>query len=659
MYYLRIKIMKNYIVLLTTLILFISSNLLAQEVKFGKVSKKELEEKFYPLDTSANAVVLFKKRTTRFEHDAILGLRLVTEIHERIKLFNKDGFGFATKKIRLYMGSATKESFLIKAYTYNLSEGKIEKTKLEKNGIFKEKISENWSGKNFTMPNLKDGSIVEWKYSINSPHYTSIDDVICQYNIPIKHLEFNIKILNELKFKVIPNRYYPIKINEVNSSRFTDNVSIQEKVYSGILKNVPALVKEPYINNMNNYRAKINFEITAYIPKTGNHKYFNDSWEDVTKTIYNHSRFGNELDKKYHFIDDLKIITKDIKSNNQKLDVIFNFVKNKIKWNKRISKYVSSSGIKKAFKDGIGNSAEINLTLVSMLREAGFKSNPVLISTRSHGIPLFPTKEGYNYVIAGVEIQNQVILMDATDIYSSPNILPERVLNWEGRLIRENGTSMTIDLYPKEYNTKNVFISAQLDGEGSVSGILKTNYTSLNALKYRNNYNSLSETKMLNKLETVYEGIEIEKIRLSNKTELSKPITEMIKFTSDNQVDIIGDKIYVSPLLFLTQQENPFKLEERLYPIDYGSSWKKDIRLTIQIPQNFTVSSKPEDIALELPDNLGTYILKISVTNNQISVISQTKINEPLIGAIHYKILKELYKQAIEKQKEKIVLLKS
>jgi hypothetical protein len=47
---------------------------------------------------------------------------------------------------------------------------------------------------------------------------------------------------------------------------------------------------------------------------------------------------------------------------------------------------------------------------------------------------------------------------------------------------------------------------------------------------------------------------------------------EMLKFSRDNQVDIIGDKMYISPLLFLAVGENPFKQEERLYPIDYGSA---------------------------------------------------------------------------------------
>jgi len=216
------------------------------------------------------------------------------------------------------------------------------------------------------------------------------------------------------------------------------------------------------VNNINNYRAKINFEIAAYRPRNGIPKFYNTTWKDVTKTIYENSNFGVQLNKKSHFKDDLENITNGVTSQIEKLNTIYNFVKSKIKWNEVYSIYTSNEGIKNAYRESVGNVAEINLTLVAMLREAGLAASPILVSTRSHGIPLFPTKEGYNYVIAGIEAQNEVILLDATEKYSSPNVLPLRDLNWEGRLIRENGSSIAINLYPKNYNSEKVVVKMNL-----------------------------------------------------------------------------------------------------------------------------------------------------------------------------------------------------
>ena len=86
-----------------------------------------------------------------------------------------------------------------------------------------------------------------------------------------------------------------------------------------------------------------------------------------------------------------------------------------------------------------------------MLRYAGLTANPVLVSTRSNGIAIFPNRTAFNYVIAAVETPNGNILLDASDKFSTPNVLPFRALNWYGRLIRKDGTSEEVDLMPKKH----------------------------------------------------------------------------------------------------------------------------------------------------------------------------------------------------------------
>jgi Domain of Unknown Function with PDB structure (DUF3857)/Transglutaminase-like superfamily len=671
---------KKIIASIFVIVIFVYTSSIAQEIKYGKVTKKELEEKFYPLDSSANAVVLYKKRRTYYNYNNSSGWTLITEVHERIKFYNKDGFDYATNKVPIYSRGGKSESFVIKAYTYNLKGGKIEKTKLSKSDIFDEEITENWGSKNFTMPNLKVGSVIEWTYTIASPYFWNINDVICQYDIPIKYMEFKIQIPEDFVFKYVTSRYYPIDVKEskiqknyststqereggkgysgVKSTTEYNNTKIVETVYATKTEKIPALIKEVYVNNMNNYRAKVKFEITAYTPKYGTHEYYNNTWNDVAKTIYKSDYFGVQLDKTNYFREDLNSITDGLSLPKDKISAIFEFVKNKIKWNQVYSKYTSIGGVKKAYKEGVGNVAEINLILVAMLRESGLDANPILISTRSHGIPLFPTSNGFNYIIVGVETLQGVVLLDATEKYCSPNVLPLRDLNWEGQMIREQGSTTSISLYPNKYNTKMVNLTSKLNIDGTITGLMTTTYNRLNALQYRVENNALSNNDLISKLED-NNDIEIEKFRLTNLNNISKPLVEMVQFSRENQVDIIGNKIYLSPMLFLKVRENPFKQEERSYPVDYGSPWKNDTKISIQIPNGYSIESKPEDISLVLPDNLGIYNLKSKVVNNKINVTSQTKINKAIIGSNYYKTLKDLYKQVIDKQLEKIVLVKS
>ena len=160
--------MKN---LASLLILLVVSQLSsAQNYKFGKVSKEELEEKFNPLDSSASATYLYKYRKTFFEYQQSTGFELVTVVHERVKIYNQQGFDYATKAVSLYKSNSNQEKVTnIKAYTYNLIDGKIEGTKLKKDGIFKTETSKYRNQTKFTMPNIKEGSVVEYSYKIISP----------------------------------------------------------------------------------------------------------------------------------------------------------------------------------------------------------------------------------------------------------------------------------------------------------------------------------------------------------------------------------------------------------------------------------------------------------------------------------------------------------
>jgi hypothetical protein len=201
--------------------------------------------------------------------------------------------------------------------------------------------------------------------------------------------------------------------------------------------------------------------------------------------------------------------------------------------------------------------------LTAMLNYAGFEANPVLLTTRSSKIGLFPSRNVFNYVIASVQLENEIILLDATSKSSTLNILPFRTLNWTGRLIKKDGSSKLIDLTPKKHSVESNSIMVELDGEGKLTGKLKKQFLDYNAYGFREGYGKLSEESRVEKLENAYTGIEIGEYRLGGKNDLTKPVIEDYEFIHKNGVDIIGDKIYISPMLFLTHDENPFKQDNR------------------------------------------------------------------------------------------------
>lgn len=665
--------MKNLILTILTLTFINFVN--AQDYKFGKVSKEEILNTVYEKDTSAGAVILYKYRDTYFNHDHPDGWIIVTEIHERVKILNKDGLDYATKKVALYRSNSTKERISsIKGLTYNIEGGKVKTEKLRNNAIFSEEKSDNWVEESFTMPDVKVGSVVEWTYKITSPFW-KIDDLVIQEDIPTKHYLAKIELLSYFNFQRIAKGGFSVSPKEYKEPRNlsisyeetssggrtqetkTSTISTTELVTEYELRDIPALKEEPYVDNINNYRYLITYELmSTQFPNSGL-KQYSTTWEKVVETISKSDDFGKQLSGTRFLKDDAEQIMANSSGESEIMLNAFNHIKNKMSWNEKYGKY-TRNGIQKAYKDNTGDVSEINLMLVALLKECGLKANPVLTSSRQHGIPIFPTLEGFNYVIACVEIGGKDILLDATDKLSYPDVLPQRVLNWEGTLVLEDGRFRKINLYPEKASQYNTIMSVTINDDGSLNGKQTSSFTDLAAMAYRKKANDYSKDEYIESIINDYAFDDLIDFESENTKDLSKPILESYSFEYEDGVDMVGNEIYFSPLFFYKLVENPFKLENRTYPVNfsYPSSRKKIIN--IKIPEGYQVTSTPEPVRMSLPDQMGSFLFNISVVEGGLNVMSTFDINTAIIPAYKYAELKEFYNQRVLKETEKVVLTK-
>jgi hypothetical protein len=667
---------------------FLQTIIFSQDYKFGNVSKEELEEKFYPQDSTAEAAYIYRNRKTYYEFNSNTGFGIINEFHFRIKIYNSKGFDFGTFNIYFVnpkSGEAEKV-YGIKGVTYNLnSNGKIEEQKLKSEDIFDETLNEFRHVKKITMPNVKEGSVIELKYTMSSPYTNYIDDVNFQFGIPVKkyitvvenpvwlifarkekgyflipskesgrngRIEFNTKVRTN-------TRYTGASDGTTMSTTYQNNSQdVTYKVVTYESENIPALKdSEPYVMNINDYRGGVKFELVGTEYPNSPIKSFSNSWEDVSKQIYKSESFGEELSKNNYFEKELDVLLNGVTLDKEKIEIIFNFVKSNLKWNGNSNKY-TEKGVKKAFEEKVGNSADINLILTSMLRYAGLNADPVLISSKGNGVPLFPTLKGFNYVISSVQLpDNSYVLLDATEPFSTPNLLPVRALNWQGRIVKKDGTSDWVTLTASKHALEENFMMVKLTDDLSIEGLLRTKNENLNALTIRRNQNHLKEEDLKTKLEEAYK-IEIEDYKIGNKEDLNLALTRTIKFSSEDLVEQINGKVYIEPLLFLTVRKNPFKSDDRKYPVDFATAWRDVHRVTIEIPAGYTVEKLPEPLAIALPDNIGVFKYQVTQNANKISTVSILEFNEPMILPENYAFLKDFYGKLVLKETEKLVLVK-
>ena len=654
--------MKKKIIVLFILIAQIAT-VSAQNYKFGKVSKEELEEKFHPIDSTADASYLYKYRRSYFNYSDTQGFQLITEIHQRIKIYTKEGFEYATKSINYYNpDSGERESVnSIKGYTFYLKNGKVEKEKLSKDGIFQEKINEYNSRKKITMSKITEGCVLELKYTIVSPYPTSIEDVEFQKSIPIKKLKSQIEFPEYYTFKTIAKGYYSVPMTNTSKGSKIGNTNFRTEIFNFEDENIPALKNnEAYVANINNYRGGVKFELaqTNFISIGGDFKNYSNSWETVSKQIFKSTSFGSELDKSSYYKDDLEKILANNTTDQDKIGAIFEFVKSQVKWNGFYGKY-AEKGVRAAYKENTGNVADINLMLTSMLRSAGLEANPVLVSSRGNGIPLFPTLNGFDYVISIVQFpDNSYVLLDATELYSLPNVLPVRALNWDGRIVTKDGTSSWVKLSSTKHAIEDNMMMVKISDDLIVEGLIRTKYENLNALNFRKNYNHIKEEELIKDYEE-NNNIETEEFKILNQEDIYKDIVRNVKFSSEDLIEQIGNKLYIEPNLFLTKRENPFKLAERKYPVDFATAWRDINRVSIEIPEGYTVEKLPESFAIALPNNLGVFKYQVSQNGNKVKSLSILEFNSAMIPSEYYAYLKDFYSKLVKKQTEKIVLIKS
>lgn len=663
--------------LLAALITF-TTTATAQDYKLGSVTREELEEKAHPTDASAPAAVLFSRCTNSMLYTESSGFQLVTEVDMKIKIYKKEGYEYANKTVSYYNSETDKETVSVtKALTYNLVNGKIEKTKLKSEGEFTETLNKNWRAKKIMMPDVKEGSVVEYRYTITSPFLSVMPDWMFQQEIPVNTSKLITRIPEYYVFKPSFRGYYMPQISKtgatksiysttkersgtyVTQTKFsTDKLDYQEESIEYTLNNLPALKDESFVSNIDTYAAGIEHEISIIRYPNQPIKSFSSSWEDVAKTIYKNDDFGAELNKSGYYEDAVKPIIAAAKTPQEKIAALFVFVKGHMNWNENYG-YSCRDGVRKAFKDKTGNVAEINLMLTSMLRSAGLDANPVLISTRSQKVPLFPSHSAFNYVVCGVKVGESVVLLDATSKNSMPNVLPTRALNWVGRMIKENGTVQEINLVPASLSRENITVMAKVESNGKCSGRTRYQYTDQNALRFRENVVGTSTESYLERLEKRYNGLEVAGYKTQDEKDLTKPVMEEYEFSNGSGVEIIGDKLYISPMLYFTQSQNPFKLDKRDYPIDFIYPQQEKYMVSIALPEGYVIESIPQSAAVNMEENIGSFRYSMQPQGKGVQVMMSMDINYPVIPATYYETLKSFFQKMIEKQSEKIVLKKA
>ncbi|MFC2124647.1 DUF3858 domain-containing protein [Bacteroidota bacterium] len=667
------------ILLTITIACSILSNSLAQP-KFGKAEKAWVDMTTYEPDPDAEAVILGDYGSSEVKYIQNSGFEVVFKRHTIIKILNKNGYKWADWIINLYENNNVEEDLRgPKGYTYNVSDGKVERIKLENKSVFREKYSENTNKVKFTMPNVQEGSLIEFTYTIISPYLSRFPGWQFQYSIPVAVSEFSTRIPEYYEYLTMFQGHEPIDDHQKNitsgtilwvdksrtdgyrapvSTQFEQgSVSLKFENNKWIAKDVPGFNGDSYIPTPKDFMLQVDFQLArTHFP---NEKIVNilNSWEEIEETLLEHTDFGKRLDGGKIF--DVELVTIDKSDPLKTICQIFDMVSQKIAWDGN-KWFLTSQPIRKTWKEGEGNSADINLTLIKFLREAGFQAESLILSTRDNGRvhPVYPNIGKYNYVVAYLELDDKKLIMDATDSDCSPYLPPKRVLNNKGRLISKNN-SRWIDLVPLQKSKEFTQAEINIDASGMVFSEIIANQVGYPSLELREEINRNGEEKLVEKISESLENYEASSFEYSVSEDHLKKVNAKYQLKSYNSLMVSDQLMMIDPLFFDKMEENPFKDENREFPVDFTYPINKTISVKINIPDGFEIEELPESTAFGLQDKSGTFRFSVAKQDRSINITNSITLKKTFFNTEEYPELRKFFELAVSKYAELIVLKKT
>lgn len=560
--------------------------------KYGAVSSTELELKQWPLDTTASAVILYRYIDYNIALVDDLGFVFTKKVRERIKVLKPEGRNRGDYEVFYNTDKALGESVSgIRVTTYNLENGSVALTKMSREFIFKEDYTDNLKRVAFSAQNVRVGSVIETEYTKRSFSW-DLDNIYFQFDIPVNCAGAEVNIPEYMKFNRI--------------TLGSDNVETKRDIRNGngyavyldrfAVKDVPALRKEYYSYNVDQYRTGVRYEIRSF-EAPGYYKEYTANWNNIDEEVRK-TAIVRGLKAGPPFKEEIVAAASTASDDLSRIVAVRNCVASKVGWDGKVK--LIPGKVSEVIRAGAGNSADLNVLVGSALRHLGYKVEPVLIRGRSKGyiVDYYVAFDTYNRSVLRIESQDGgVWFMDACQEHGYPNVLPDECLVERARLLHTNGGGEWIDLRALCRSQIVDAVTAEVSVSGLLSGTVSEKFFNESSFSKKQSYRSFSdEESFIESLEEKY-GMDILSFNAVGMKEYSPEAS--LDFSFEKQMSVSSGHIYINPFLLNLHGAATFREEERHVPVDFAYPYRLSYSFTLKIPESFEVESVPEQKVLK------------------------------------------------------------
>ena len=640
-------------------------------LKWGKPTDQELNMTEYAADKDADAVVLYHKTDVSYEF-INNDFKVIYRVNTRLKVLKPEGKRLADGQI-VYVENETNRTRHeivsgLKATAYNMENGKLVKTKMERSMTSVERLDKNQLVTKFSVPQVKVGTVIEYEYRIESDYYGNIRDWYAQRDIPVLYTCYELSIPEWFSFNIEETGMNRMEKKEDSKpmtllfSGGTENILTNIKTFIG--RNLSALKDDDFVWHAADYGDKVTAELAGIFIPGSVYKSYTSTWDDIDNQLMEDEDFGGRLKKNSPLKEEIIAAgIPDISDKKERIAAVWQLLKSKVRWNGNYAFWGKSAS--KVLKEGTGTNADINFLLINMLQDAGIESTPIVMRRRDSGIlPLSHSSLKYlNTFVVGIPMPDSgMAYLDGSAEDGYLNVLPAKLLVDRARVVKKttslmpgNTPDIWVNLQTNARGRETTTIQAQLSADGLLTGQKSSMLVDEAAAAKRRVWRLAKDsTEQIQKMQE-RDGIEIQSYRLEGRYDFSPTVKEELTFTK--QCDAAGDMIYLNPFIFIPQHESPFTAAERILPIEFPYKQAEMQNVMITLPEGYVVEEAPKPIVIKLDG--ATARIVCNVNGNMLNVQYVMNIDKTFFASTQYQDLKAFFDRVVESNKNILTIKKA
>lgn len=500
-----------------------------------------------------------------------------------------------------------------------------------------------------SMPEVSEGSVIEYKAKIFLRKLVNDDDFMTNYRLqefePVKQARFevtlpagrvlNTKLINE-RYNFTEAKLEPAVTEEYGKQR-----------YAWLFNDIPQIIPEdsmPPVSEIDTAIMLSTFRAWDEI--------YNWWWKLAEDKIKPDSAIEKAVAE----------LTQGKDSDYEKIKAVYNFCAQKVRY---VAVEYGQAGYEphsaaEVFSNKYGDCKDKAVLLITMLKAAGFKAHPVLIGTKGTAAlnQDFPTLT-FNHAIAVMEFEGSSLFMDTTCETCALGDLPDADQNRDVLVIKDEGYEiLRTPFFGPDNNRLVRETSIQINADESIAVESKISsfgqFDQMQRFWFIYTQPQLIEEGLKQQIQSVSVGAQLIDYKIDNLDDLSTPVVLNYSFNGPEFLISAEDIKMLPPLAEL--DTSIAAKGRRVYPIDLVVPETIEKKVTIDLPSHLKLKYLPQ--GLRKDSEWFDFIVEYEFQEGRIVFYQKQTVKKTEIAQPEYPAFKSFLEELGRAVNKRVVLEK-